>query len=807
MADINFPKQQLSYKSKGKEWRESHLKWANNKSYYNDAYTRSTVRNKKINYDLINGIIHMEDVERIIDPDCISFGKYTPKQKEIQHYPIINARINLLAGEYDARIFDYRVTVTNPTAISELEARKKQELQARLQEELQNTSQTDEEFMAKMEKHNEYYTYEWQDARELRSSLLLKHYYKEQNFNNIFSQGFRQDALVVGETIFMCDIVSGEPILERINPLKLRAYKAGFSSRIEDADVIVIEDYWSPGKVYDTYYEYLTPAMVKKLEEYELNNTTAVTDDMGNIDERQGFITEPHMIDDTLSYMKDGEVYYWNPANLFDAPVDSLSPYDMRGNIKVLRMFWRSRRKIKKVKSYNPQTGEETFNFFTEDYIIDENKGEEETIYWINEAWEGTLIGKDIYVKIRPRPVQYNRISNPSACHFGIIGQVFNTNEGKPFTLVDMFKPYSYLYDVIHARLNLALSRSWGKMVMLDESKRPSSWSFDKWLYYGKEMGLIVVNSFEEGQEGAAKGKLAGALNNNTNNVIDATQAEAIQQYIQLLQYIKSEVQDVSGITDQRLGQISNRETVGGVERSVLQSSHVTEWIFTMYDDLKKRVLECFIETAKIALKGKNKKFQYILDDGSRKIVDIDGDEFAECDYGIVIDYSNESQQLSQKLDSLADRALQSQMLDFSAILKMYKTASTAEKIKIIENGEKAVQQRQQEQQQQAEELQQQQIQAQQEQQAMQIQHDNEIHQMDNEAKLMVAMIGHSDTQPEGEDIDSMDRAKLSEQMREFNERLELDMKRYQLEREKHKDNQKIEQEKLKITRNKNNNK
>ena len=54
MADINFPKQQLSYKSKGKEWRESHLKWANNKSYYNDAYTRSTVRNKKINYDLIN---------------------------------------------------------------------------------------------------------------------------------------------------------------------------------------------------------------------------------------------------------------------------------------------------------------------------------------------------------------------------------------------------------------------------------------------------------------------------------------------------------------------------------------------------------------------------------------------------------------------------------------------------------------------------------------------------------------------------------------------------------------------------------
>jgi len=47
-----------------------------------------------------------------------------------------------------------------------------------------------------------------------------------------------------------------------------------------------------------------------------------------------------------------------------------------------------------------------------------------------------------------------------------------------------------------------------------------------------------------------------------------------------LLEYIKTEMGEVCGISQQREGQISNRETVGGVERATLQSSHITEWIF-----------------------------------------------------------------------------------------------------------------------------------------------------------------------------------------------------------------------------------
>ena len=64
--------------------------------------------------------------------------------------------------------------------------------------------------------------------------------------------------MTVGEEIYQCDIVGGEPKLERLNPLKIRVFKSGYSNKVEDADIIIIEDYWSPSRVIDTYYDVLT---------------------------------------------------------------------------------------------------------------------------------------------------------------------------------------------------------------------------------------------------------------------------------------------------------------------------------------------------------------------------------------------------------------------------------------------------------------------------------------------------------------------------------------------------------------------
>lgn len=778
---INLPPQQLPFNRKNRAWRKKHLDWADSKTFFNYSLVRKSVIHKKINYDLLNGKLHMTDLELIINPDNIKAG-FIPDR--IQHYPIMNSKLNVLRGEESKRVFDFRVVITNPNAISEIENNKKAELFQKLQYIIANSSQSEEEFNQEIEKLNDYYSYEWQDMREIRANALLNHYMKEYNMPLLFNNGF-MDAMAVGEEIYQCDIVGGEPVIERLNPLKVRVFKSGYSSKIEDADIIIIEDYWSPGKVIDTYYESLSKKDIEYIEKLPDHVGQAAVDSMDNVDERYGYVNN-NMIGEEIS--TDG--FYFDPLNLFsDSISNSLLPYDLAGNLRVLRVYWKSKRRIKKVKSYDPETGEEIYSFYPETYIANKDMGEEEQSFYINEAWEGTKIGTDIYVNMKPRAIQYNRMGNLSRCHFGIIGSIYNLNDNRPFSLVDIMKQYNYLYDTIHDRLNKMLSRNWGKIINLDLAKVPKGWDVEKWIYYAKVNGLAVIDSFKEGNVGASTGILSGALNNASSGVIDAEFGNSIQQQINFLEFIKMEMSEVVGITRQREGQVSNRETVGGVERATLQSSHITEWLFTQHDDVKKRVLECFLETAKIALRGRNKKFQYILSDNSMRVMDIDGDEFSEADYGLVVDNGQGTQELSQKLDVLAQAALQNQTLSFSTIMKLYSSSSLAEKQRLVERDEQAIQERNSRMQQQQLESQQQVAQMEIEQKQSELQQKENANIRDNEVKLMIAQMQSENKENDGiteNEFSEEAKANLAEKIREFNERLKLDRDKLALDKRKH---------------------
>lgn len=768
MIDLqNIPPEMLPYSKKTKEWRKSHLDWADRRTYYFGNMVRSSIFKKRINYNLINGILDMRDVELILNPDSVN-ALYVPES--IQHFPIMNSKLHVLQGEEAKRRFEYKVVVTNPNSISEIERRKLEALQAEVQNMIEDENLSEEEFNKELDKLSYYFDYQWQDIIELRASTILSHYSKELNMPKTFNDGF-MDAMVCGEEIYQCDIIGGEPTFERLNPLKVHIFKNGFSNKVEDADLIILIDFWSPGRIMDAYYDVLSKTDVHTIDTLA---STFSTDTMYNIDERDAFINTAEINGTDITGGTIVENFLMLGQSGFSA---TSNYYDLQGNIRVLRLYWKSKRKIKKVKYYEPETGEIMFDFFPETYIIDKDRGEEEEIFWINEAWEGTKIGKDIYVNMRPRIVQYNRISNPSRCHFGIVGSMYNLNESKPFSLVDMMKPYAYFYDIIYDRLNKAIAANWGKILKLDLALVPKGWEIDKWLYYAKVNHIGVTDSFKEGNVGAATGKIAGALNNQSNGVIDAEQGNYIQEHINLLEFIKNEMGEVAGITRQREGQISNRETVGGVERANLQSSHITEWLFTMHDDVKRRALECFLETTKIAMRGRNKKFQYITDDGAIKTLEIDGDTFADSDYGIVVDASPETQNLASKLDALAQAALQNQTLSFSSIMKIYTSSSLSEIRRTIEKDEQALQERQAEQAQKEQELAQQQIQANMEMNQQKLDHEDMLNQRDNETKILIEQIkqsGEYDEVPEVND-DTMDRLKLDENARQFNERLAFD--------------------------------
>lgn len=776
----NLPPQQLPYSQKGIKWRKSHLDWADDHSYINSSLVRKSVLNKQINYDLVNGVIHINDMMLVLNPSELS-RVFVPET--LQHYPVINSKLNVLRGEEMSRRFDYKVVCTNPNAVSEIEKQKTEELRTQLQQIVENTSGNEQEIKQRLQELDHEFRYSWQELREIRANALLNHYEKEYNMPFMFSQGF-MDALTVGEEIYHCYIVSGEPVVEKVDPMKIRIYRSSNSSRIEDADIIVVEDYWSLGKIYDTFYEALTDKDRKYLE------TLVSTDDEENwYDERDSFINLKD-----YDRAKNGAVV--GDYVLF-SDVSSGRMYDDEGNIRVLQCFWKSRRKMQKVKHYDERTGEPIYDFYTEEYVPNKDMGEESEIVWVNEAWQGYKLGKEVYVDIRPCEVQYNRLSNPSRCHFGFIGSIYNVNEDRVFSLVDMLKPFSYLYDVIHERLNKAIEATFGQMYELDLASVPDGWEIEKWLYYAKNNHLAIKDSFKAGNEGAAKGKLAGGFAANSRGIIGNDTGNYIQQLVNLLEFIQAEMSNACGITKQREGNIGSRETVGGIERSTLQSSYITEWLFSTHNDVKKRVMECFLETSKAALKGKSKKFQYCLDNMSTSLISIEGDDFAENDYGLVVDNSPYSSQLNQKLEQLTQTALQAGLVDFSTCMRIFTNPSLVETQRMIEESEqRKAQEAKEQQQQQAQIVQMQtesaeqikQFEMEMERAKLNLAEQNNIR--DNETRLQIAELqAHTNlanADAWGRDYDrEQSREELMEKIKEFDAKMNLDREKADLDRYK----------------------
>jgi hypothetical protein len=169
----------------------------------------------------------------------------------------------------------------------------------------------------------------------------------------------------------------------------------------------------------------------------------------------------------------------------------------------------------------------------------------------------------------------------------------------------------------------------------------------------------------------------------------------------------KHKVKEISGVTAQRLGAVENRETVGGVERAVTQSSFITEKWFEIHSWTKQRVLENLLEVAKEAWSGTSKKFQYIGDDMSTIILSTDSG-FIESEFGVFITSANKDLQAIETLKQLAQSALQNDKIEFSNIIDIFTSNSLADMKNKLRQGEEKFQQRQAEMQQQQLEAQQQ---------------------------------------------------------------------------------------------------
>ena len=722
LYNATFPQQKLPLSKKNEDWQHSCVNYIIGEGNIVSGGRQNTQFGElQTYYNLYNSIFDEKDFKRITNPFKVDDGfPATP-----QDFNIIRPKIDLLIGEETKRPMNFRVVRTSQEAVSDLMDKEKEmlmqymmsaimakmdpEQQQQFQQQLQNGEIMPPEQIAK------YMDSTYKDVVENTAYHTLSYLREKLNIDNEFIKGWK-DALISGNEIYYVGVQNDEPYMERVNPLFFSYDKSPDLEFIEDGSWCCRKMRLPVAEVYDRYYN--------KLDEKDLNKLNEMLTGKPMGDMREG---DPV---DTGGGIQ---------MHIYDNPeFDQKSRYC----INVWHCCWKSFKKIFYV-TYMDETGTPQVQIADESY---KKIGNELSVEpdWIVEVWEGYRAGSDLYFGIQPIEYQHVSIDNPNSQKLPYCGCVYSNTNSKPRSLVSILKPLQYMYIVLWYRLELAIARDKGKVVNMDITQIPKSMNItpERWMHYLSSVGVNFINPYEEGWNipGREGGKPATF---NQITALDLTMSNVISEYIQLMDKIEQLAGTISGITEQRQGAISSSELVGNVERSVVQSSHITEPLFWAHAQCKRHVLNMLLNTAKGAWQqtGK-KKLSYVFDNGERAFLDI-ADKFYYEDMDVFVSDTSKDLENIQKLQQLIQPAMQNgaSLLEAAEIL-------TNDNFNIIKQKLAAMQKRQEEQ-------------AQQQQQA-EAQAQQQLQQMQNEAKQQELMLQEAQMDLDRYKIDQDNATKIT---------------------------------------------
>lgn len=674
---LSTPPQKKSTREKYKDGQQWFKDCADSYEYQAIYYEQEIHRKMEVLFDLDDNKINQEEIEKVFNPLGLSNATFP---SGLKHYPIAVPKIDLLVGEESKRRFDWTVRSTNPGQEASNITKLLDMFMEIAIEEFKKESTDEKQLEAKIQEYSRFLKFKYKDLNEITATKIIKYLYRKNVLNLEFNYGFR-NGIVGKREMYRIDIEGNEPVLKKVDPRNVYLIKKGDSFKIEDSEAIVEITYESIGKIIDAYYEYLSPAEIDTLE----NGQWRTSAGKGNNN-----LNYSHNLPPIYSNLDFGNGEGFIDIREFNNNHFQLGlPYDYEGNVRVVRIRWVGRKKIGVVTYYDENTGDESEKIVSEYYKINADLGETVKWLWVNEAYEVTKIADSIYIKMQPRPVQMRAYDNKSKCFLGYVGSDYG------ISLMERMEPYQYLYNIYMNKLEMIFNKYKGPIYELDVSKIPDDWEMDMWLYYADMMGWAVIDPMNEGKKGAATGKLAGSFN-TTGKVLDPRVGDYIQQTIGMLTYIEKQIGVISGVSEQRQGQVENRETVGGVERSVTQSSHITEKWFLLHEETKKRALAALLDTAKqLWSKNDSVVLSYIMDDMSRDFIKFNGEDFALTEQDLFISNSNKDAEIREVVKQLAQPMVQNGM--GSVVLDLLNTDSIAEMVLTLKDYENRMLQMQQE--------------------------------------------------------------------------------------------------------------
>ena len=820
-----FPDQFKTDKEKQDEsWIKNTMDYFANKAYAEYIKNRDTFVK---NYDLVKGILHMEDFYQ--EPEVKSFTDMLTANLElpayVKHYSILTTPLNELIGEISKRPDAFRIKAFDDDSKSEElefktgilqefvmnQAKQKILEKAALQGQEIPEEELQQMTMESVKDELDNYT----SVAEKWSNHMLTALKAEFNTKEKSEDAFRDLTISARQFYHIYEDNSKTGFnIEVANPKNTwflttpdRKYISDPTGRAQGAYAAGLVQVMELSEIIETF-----PWLTKE----EIDHLRSSLQDYGLINVRESNLGNPDATPGIDSVQYDT----YDPAILQTRMIiesemkennDGLKDFlGLTSNVSsfgykyvVVRSYWISKKKIGKL-IYIDEMGNEQSMLVDENYKSGTIPTQQSLDWgWVNQWYQGIKIGPDIYHISPYKLLNYCPI-------IGLVHEIKNT-EAK--SLVDMMKPFQVIYNVCMNQLYKLLEKEVGKVYLTSIRHVPvpkdgdAQDALDMWEMEARNRGVVFIDDSPE--------NLKSPSSFNQHREIDLTRTQEIQARYNLAVQMKNECWELIGMSKQRLGSISASETATGTNTAITQSYSQTEPLFVAHEYLLGQLYQSMIDAALyIESKKPESTLSYVNSEGESAFIQVNGADLKFRDLKVFLTNRPEDQRIFNEIRSLSQAVLQNGG-SLHDIIELYTTNSVRQMKKVFKDLKERQEQLQDQQaQQQQQQLDQQQQQAEatlaqaQQQHAETLTNENYQKELDRINKKEVALInalGRNENATADVDnsgvADALEVSRLTADQVAASKKHDLELQKMMSENQRDLEKLKVEREKLQVDR------
>lgn len=751
----------------------------------------------KAAYEIMNN--DLSSFRAKVDLFCDPLGEVISStgqiEEDIQAYPILRNKTNVLLGEYIKRNERHRIILLSVKAIKEKDEMLLNELKAAVEEELaaeiqkiqmQMQGASQEEMQAFVEQIREekgiekVLGHEFKSDYEIFYNDALKYAERMEDLKTKKMDSL-QDLLISDRFCVYSGWKFGKPHIEVRNPLYLSYKKDPNERYIHKSDYIIYRKPVTLNHIIDNY---------PQLSEDEIDSLLAYSYSPSSRNSRNSVLTgeaEPIHENQTLKEGKmmynksDGQFYYLDSTNSNKNVGLNQGTGNLRDYSAGNRLVWETHLEFKGYRkvvflSYTDDYNERITLILPDSFKIPEDAKKEKfinkymvsserytwnnglseysaEIMWIPRKYEVIRLGTNVYPVYGEVPYQSTNLDNPfSNFALSTFGLVMNARNAQSLSLVQGAIPAYFQFLYVKHVQNRELAKYEGYIQNVDVDQIPKELGIDvdgevirdpiaTWLAVRKKTSI----NFYSGSQTVGNRPLPATRSPGSTATVIGT-ARDIFSLQQLADMLEQEVGWAMGISPQREAQFSTNTNVTDNQQAIVQSANITEPYYFFHSKVWDHIINDYLKNFRTWQQRYFEEFpsetsnilHYIGPDGKDKLFKITPKMLEHIDFGLYSEISSGDQKymeyMLQNIQPLAQNAGEGVEIVSSILKDIFAGASPDEvhkQVQILAERQRKNRDKMQQQQQQA------QLQAQQEMQKRELENREDMQQHEKEKIIL----------------------------------------------------------------------